>query len=396
MHQLKLIIKGLIFIFTLSSFQISYSQSTSKTKSFFRNMNVQYGYHRGQIDMQYLKGVDTAKSHYHDLSFLWQTDGKKEFHQLYKFPEIGFSAVYGDFGTKEIGRAVALYPCWSYDIFRKSPVGFVFRFGSGLAWANSSYNRLNSNKNMLLGSKLLNVTSMLLNIRFNILHNLILNFGYSRFHFSNGHTQVPNYGLNDHCLNVGLKYKINRTEIKINEIKPDSLSPLKFIFRPGIGFHEYAQTKMPIGGPTSTVFNSALLASYLLNKVHCVNIGLGATYYNGYYDYMRLNDYFTDEEIKKSFVFSAIAGHKYIISHFAWVTDIEYKFYNPLAEFTTFVVRISVNKSDYFRYHFTFNTGFEYYIHKYNTVKNNLFVGMYIKTTGERADYIYSSLGFCF
>ncbi|HEY4800636.1 MAG TPA: hypothetical protein VII99_16270, partial [Bacteroidia bacterium] len=66
-----------------------------------------------------------------EMSFEWQTTGRKDWHHHYNFPRLGFSFLYGIFGNDLIiGRNYAVMPHMGFDFFKM----IEMRIGCGFAY----------------------------------------------------------------------------------------------------------------------------------------------------------------------------------------------------------------------------------------------------------------------
>ena len=150
------------------------------------------------------------------------TGGNKHWHQRFRYPETGFTLIYGDFGNMEVlGRGVGLFPYISLPLTNGNKYKFEIAIGSGIAYLNQPFNIIDNNTNNVIGSKINNVTQLKFLNSFKVKETFYLTAGLAFTHFSNGKVQKPNLGINVLSGNVGLKFFPNgHPEIEM----PDSIS----------------------------------------------------------------------------------------------------------------------------------------------------------------------------
>lgn len=137
----------------------------------------------------------------------WQqrTDGNKEWHHLYNFPEIGTSFVYQNMGNAVLGEQYGLYAHFNFYMLQRK---LMLRIGQGMAYNTHPYDRESNYKNAAYGSHLLSSTYLLLNYNQQFSANWKINAGLSLFHYSNGNVKAPNTSTNTLALNLGVNYQI--------------------------------------------------------------------------------------------------------------------------------------------------------------------------------------------
>ena len=80
------------------------------------------------------------------------------------------------------------------------------KLGTGFAWFTNPYDKIDNTENKLVGSHITNATELSLAVWFAFLPEWRIEAGTSFLHFSNGHTSIPNLGLNDVTAKVGIMY----------------------------------------------------------------------------------------------------------------------------------------------------------------------------------------------
>ena len=73
-----------------------------------------------------------------DVNIAKQTIGKKYWHKLYNYPQVGVSVVTGSFGNpEELGYTFGLVPNLSFNTLRNKKINLTVNLGLGLGYFNN-------------------------------------------------------------------------------------------------------------------------------------------------------------------------------------------------------------------------------------------------------------------
>jgi hypothetical protein len=255
--------------------------------------------------------------------------------------------------------------------------------------------------------------------------NIKLVGGYS--HHSNGHTQLPNYGLNSALFGISAQWKKDE-KVRSGKTEDRSWNPsaderrqkletsnsklptsdfglqtsLKkhFInFREGLGFHELGATDKPIGGAKKMVYTSAMSFGLLFNNHIKWKSGFSYRYYEHYYDYIQKNNLtaYNDSPNWSASNIYFFTGVELLMNHIAIDIEGGFNLYKPFYE----KFNIDFKNDNDFRYElkkwFNARLGLNYYV--MNTLKNpahNVFVGAHINSNFGQADFSEFSIGYVY
>lgn len=182
-----------------------------------------------------------------ELDYEKQTTGKKSWHEAYRFPFIGVTAFYYDYGNPQVlGQSLGLLPYMNFHLIRKKTFGINFRVGMGLSYTTKKFDTKNNYKNIALGSHYNATIDFLLGMR-KSWGRYTLTAGIEFMHHSNGATFLPNLGINTPTVNLGLGYRLSEEE----HIKTEPENPVeqnkKWMFQV-LGIASVKQ-EYPIGTP---------------------------------------------------------------------------------------------------------------------------------------------------
>lgn len=333
---------------------------------------------------------------FNELNIAWQTTGNKEWHQLYRYPQIGISFVHGYFDNNRVlGQSISLIPNIAFETNNEKRWSFQTRLGLGLSYFTKYYDVVNNPTNNVIGSSITNITFLSENLNYKLSKSLNINVGIAAFHCSNGHYQLPNLGANLPAINVGISYF--PSEIP-SFYKHDSIQKrtkkILFTITAGYGRHEFGTATKATGGPKYPVFQGAFYLSKRFRKISSLQAGLFYTYYSDYYDFIINQEYFDSRPHLKASVITLFLGHEFIIGKIGIVAQCGYNAYTP---FQKKFHQLEQKTKDYAFIYITNKVGIQYYISDpTKRPKHNLFIGMFIKAHFGVADFAQLSTGYTF
>lgn len=374
----------------------AFSQQDSTMQALHERFSLQYALHRGHVSKNYDTEFPLTGSICHQISVLRVTDGSRHWHRHYRYPLSGIGMSYMRFGNDTVlGSAIGLFPQWVIEGRKGKRLTYSFSLGAGLAYFTRYYDRMSNPENELIGSRITNITIIGFRLNFQASPYWQVFAGASLFHYSNGHTAIPNMGLNDRPYSFGIAYR-PRTR-PISTVFTDALGDrrIRFNIRIGRGMQEMAGSTFPVRGPSYPVYNLAIFASKLVSYVNNLHLGLYATYYSGYYNFMLLEQIYQGQERRRSFVYSAFAGHEFLIGHFGFTQELVVNFHNPF--YRELYYRRYYEPEDFpqnLPLYLGLRLQFDYYPFKQAVVrKNNIYVGANLKTIVSKADYVELHIG---
>lgn len=130
----------------------------------------------------------------------------------------GVGIGYNDFNP-QLGSPISAYIFQGARIARlASNLSLNYEWNLGLAMGWNPYDEIDNPDNTLIGSKVTAYIGLELYLNWRLSRQLDLNIGGNLTHFSNGNTQLPNFGLNTGSVKTSLAYYFNRND----DSKPQS------------------------------------------------------------------------------------------------------------------------------------------------------------------------------
>ena len=146
------------------------------------------------------------------LQYWFQTDGRKQWEMLYKYPQLGFSVHYVDFDTKFFGKAVSGAALVKFVLKQNNFFSFKIDLQSGIAYITKPFDKDDNIYNALIGSHVNFFLTAGPEFEFFRSKNIFLSGGFSFTHFSNGSTQLPNLGINLMEWHAGVNYRLTPSQ----------------------------------------------------------------------------------------------------------------------------------------------------------------------------------------
>ena len=259
-----------------------------------KNLGLQAVYENGYVfaTNPFLRGINSEATKIDDiqtfsLKLSHQSTGKKQWEQLYRYPEYGIGLYVADFfNPEEIGMPIAVYGFLNAPFARKEKLTFNYeiRFGASFNW--KAFNPLTNKYNISIGAGESFLIYAGLNLQYQIARMVELEAGLGLTHFSNGAMKKPNFGINSIAPNLSVKYNfydpptLIRHEIPVYEKEyewiVDVFGGFKNIVFDSIDFdlvEKYEGVYYPVFGVSSTINRQLSYKSKL---------GMGMTFtYNG-------------------------------------------------------------------------------------------------------------------
>ncbi len=387
---MKFIILFIYFSFCISILQ---AQDSISKNEFSPGVNLQIGY----IPKTYPIAPKSPFAAISSIEFFWKFNGKDKWHQYYNYPRGGVELVCGYLGNNnELGFATGLIPCLQINSKNENKK-WRFKIGFGIGYFNKPFDPVSNPNNYYIGSSFVNMTHFSFRREIKISDKTHFLFGLSMIHSSDGHTTLPNVGLNMFTVDAGLRFlKIEKKNIPTLMKNEHKLSyTLKF----GVGLHEFGETEKAVGGPKYPSYHLSFWVNRSFKQIHQVQFGLIMAYYTSFYDYITNQEVYASSQRLNSGTAIAFIGHEFIFGKFGLVTQGGIYLYNP------FFVKLKKLEGEWSTSNkleslFTNRLGINYYPFKkantLNNIKNQFSMGVYIKTNLAQADLFEYSVSYTF
>lgn len=226
------------------------------------------------------------------VNFGWEQDyNTQEWAQRLKGPKTGVSLALSNFGNLDsLGIGLSVMPFVEFNAFRSKRL--KVHSAMGLSYFNKIYDPVTNPNNKGITTDLAWSFRLFMNYQFLSGQKMDWRAGVGYFHHSNGHTRLPNQGLNSFLFSVSADIK-NPTKIKLAEdsfVKPD-MKRTRYDYvslRTGYGINVLGEAE--VFNENKGIYTVAGEYGKVLNNTFKLGVGFYYRYYEHYYDYIKNNE----------------------------------------------------------------------------------------------------------
>lgn len=333
-----------------------------------------------------------------EFRFGTKLNGSKPWHKSYRYAEIGLSVSFGSIGNaKVLGNFFSVIPELAIPLKQRKIFSISSTLGMGAAYFDKPYDQVKNPENVVIGSHFTFCAIAGFNFAFKLRENISLCVRPVVYHSSNSHSNLPNVGMNLPVISLGLKYAPSYSdEVRKADEVQEWDKKIHVNTRIGLAYNEQGGSTGPTDGPKYPIYLASAFFSKKVSIANKIQTGIEGWYNTGVYDYITSQDFFNDDQKKKSMAIVWFFGHEFLMGHFSVVTQGGIYLYNPFykEKIKRENVTLLIEKMKTI---FPARIGLQYYLFD-ETTRNgkNLFVGIYIKTNLGQADFLDMGIGYNF
>lgn len=354
----------------------------AKTNSFFpeRKLQQRYRINFGRIN----NGDDKS----------WQS--------FYSYPITGVSLSFNILGNDTVfGNSYTALNYIELRPGRKLANSFSFRIGLGMSYFDTPYNSVENPLNKAIGSHLAFSFQLIGYYNAYTSEKLILRIGGGYLHSSNGHTVLPNFGLNSGAVSISAMFLQAHDEFSFYEAPakhiPDLSRRYTFGLRQGVGIHALGGTSGPVGGKMKPVYSTEVSAGIIFRQYIKLYAGFTARYYQHYYNYITENDLegFIEQAHINSSSTHAFLGVEFLMGHVSIDVQGGLTLYKPFYQTFDDEFQRSEKLDYWLKYLFPTRMGLKFYMKKTQFhPQNNFYLGTNISANFGEADFWEFCIGY--
>jgi hypothetical protein len=308
------------------------------------------------------------------LSVVKRTDGSREWHQAYNFPDYGAYFLYQDFKSQPLGQNYSVGALYNFYFLNRH---LQFKLAQGIAYTTNPYDKVDNSRNKAFGTRIMANTNIgLAYTNQKLFKNFGIQAGILFTHYSNGRFKSPNSGINTYLLNLGVthylssdfKRKIDTALVK-KSFKDETIH-YNFVLRSGINENPI------IGSGQLPFYHIGFYADKRINRKSALQLGTELFLTKSVEEYIRYYSVaYPEENISPNTDYKRVGvfvGHELLINRFSLETQIGYYVYEPFKKDIPIYDRL----------------GIKYYLTK------NLFGGFTIKTHLFLAEALEFGIGY--
>lgn len=316
------------------------------------------------------------------------------------YPTTGITFSYTNLGNKDVfGSAFTVIPYISFNTSKKQFNSVHIKVGLGTSYFTNHYDESNNTRNVAIGSAFTWTFQTSFYYNFYIHKHIDLNLGVRFIHHSNGHTQLPNLGLNSVLFSLSSKLYLDPLNKSYKEKyqKPKLIYSRQYFanLRVGMGFHEFGGPGTKTGDTKRGVNIISLGVGAIYKQVLKVRLGLSYRFYHHYYNYIvEYQPESYNNPVLNASNIQVYLGGELLLGHVGIDAEIALNLYKPFYAYHHELYEDDKGISYWLKKTFSTRLGLKFYL--YNTAKNpknNIFIGTHINANMGQADFSEISVG---
>jgi Lipid A 3-O-deacylase (PagL) len=378
MQQNRYLFYGLLNLFLVFSLDI-FAQNAPQVKGWGIEPSLTYG--KIFVHTRNINTPITANTAGFELSLEKKLNGKNPQHIFAKYPQVGLLFNYQNFNERYVGFGVGFSPYINMDFVKYKRFRLYGRLALGIGWLSEHYNVSTNTYNNIVGSHFSNNTILKLAAGFQVNKYIELRPAFHFSHFSNGASQLPNYGINVTSFQLGVFYSPKPYEKKDFVQKMDSLPALNKRFLIGITANLGMRESSTYGGAKYPIYQFSADVSRWLTRLHRFRAGVEYEKLTHVQEFLlNLSTYTQKQAAWQASRISAYGGFEIMWGRFTLGTNVG--FY------------LTKNALQPYFYHFRVTA--RYYFCNPITTKIQPFIGWGLKTHKIIAEYMSINAGVLF
>jgi len=349
------------------------------------------------------------------LNFGWHNQSNEnEWAKQLNYPKTGISLGISDYGNfDKLGQAISILPFAEFQLFKH----WTLHSSIGVSYMNTLFDAINNPFNKAITTKLNWSFRMFMYYDLIKTDNLDWKLGMGYNHSSNGHTKLPNQGLNSFLASISANIKSKKGSLQkpLDESKTPRTVQWYFSSRFDVGQNVLSEDF----NDKKAVYSLAFSGGKIINKTFKFGAGLYYRFYKHYYDYIKNEEELiatqypelAENPFSNASNFGVFVTSELLLNHIGFEFDIGFNIHKPFYKIDwklnqgysyqsgdeTVVVLGELD--DYYRLKKTISArlGLKYYLMNNNDApKHNIFVGAHINANLGQADFTALTLGYVY
>jgi hypothetical protein len=259
-----------------------------------------------------------------EFNINYQTFGRKDWEQRRKYPVIGLSITYINYGMDSVyGRCFGLCPNITLPLVRRKNWEWTLRVGDGIGYVTRTYDRTRPSDtlNNAIGSRINDFANFNTDVRWHINRHWDVQVGMGFNHISDASFHQPNLGINLYSYHVGVRYfPVSRTPVFIRRELPKLRNRWLVHCRMAMAF---TQSDAPRGPLYPVYMASAYVSRRWISKNKFFG-GLDYSYHKGVYAFLRNNEILQGQEAANSYKTAVFVGNEFLLGRIGVMLQMGY------------------------------------------------------------------------
>lgn len=331
---------------------------------------------------------------------MWQTDTSARWRSYFGFPLSSFEVSFSRLGNDAIfGYEWSAMPVVSFFGRPGNPLSWRYTFGLGASYITRHYVPKDNEQNEAIGSSLTWNFKAFLYKGFRVGHRGFYSLGAGYLHSSNGHMQLPNYGLNSALISLQYFWFSRGFRPSSANLQTAKTRPAKVVqLRQGVGMHALGNAGGPVDSPRKPVYTTAISVGWIFRQSIKLNTGFAYRYYQHYYDYISENQVagYADRPNESASCVYFLLGCELLLGHVSMDIAGGLNIFKPFYKTFYDTFERGGNTDYWLKRLFNTRLGLNVYLFDPAIVRNNFFTGAHINANFGQADFSEISVGYSY
>lgn len=355
-------------------------------------------------------------------NFGWeQDDNPQEWAQRLKGPRTGIMLGLTRLGADSLGLSFTLMPSIEFNVFRKEKLKILV--GMGASYFTKKYDPITNFNNQGITTDVTMSFRAFMHYQILSRESLDWRLGVGYLHHSNGHTRLPNQGLNMFLVSLSADVKYKKDEEPLNAAPTLKRSRYSYMaIRTGYGNNVLSTAEG--FNDLKGIYTISGEFGRVLNNTFKLGVGFHYRFYQHYYDYITNNEslvqdgrefeYLKDNPTWNASNFGVHGAAEILLNHFGIEVQIAANFHKPaypidwrinqgwkniprVIPAESNIVLGELNGQYKLKKFISSRMGLKYYLFgNKDAPTHNLFAGIHINSNLGQADFSELSLGYIY
>lgn len=331
---------------------------------------------------------------------LWQSDTLKAWKGYFGFPLTSLELSASRLGNDAVfGYEWSAMPVISFFSRSGDPLAWRYTFGLGASYFTRHYMAADNERNEAVGSSFTWNFKAFLYKGYKVGKHGFYSIGAGYLHSSNGHMQLPNYGLNSALVSMQYNWLGNAARPKAVRAASYKTKPGRVLqVRQGAGLHALGNAGGPVESVRKPVYTTAVSMGWIFRQSVKINTGFAYRYYQHYYDYITENqsEGFTDKPDESASCVYFLLGCELLLGHVSMDIAGGLNIFKPFYETFYNTFERGGNTDYWLKRLFNTRLGLNVYLFDPASAVNNIFAGAHINANFGQADFSEISVGYSY
>ncbi|MEZ4721906.1 MAG: hypothetical protein R2813_08540 [Flavobacteriales bacterium] len=310
-------------------------------------------------------------------------------------PHSGIALSYHDFGNKKVfGYGLGLQYQITFEQSLTRKLSVIERFKPGVIYSSKPYHYINNTSNIVFGSHYTALMGISVGLNYRLAPKISLLLEGSLWHASNGHTDLPNVGMNSPMVGLTLRYQLSNSDTCS---KPNKClryeNKFGLIGFSTIGINQAGGTTRPVNGDYYQKYLGGLGVFWRTRSIHRWSLTMETYYDQTYRLWNETQEWASSNNIQESMAVMIMLGHEWLYQRWSLLINGGINIHNPTLD--RIITRVeSESIANTIKRYAPGRFAIRYYLSHPWKHESSAFVQAGIKSNFGQADFLEFGAGF--